>query len=111
MLDILHREFVYIWYYFDVQLRQIVFYWAIGILIGSVISVFGKQKIHSLMNVIQDKHLGEPYRHRVAAVYVRNNPNRRVVFAEGYARRLPRGVYDEQYFTQSTAFNLQCRSR
>ena len=58
MLDILHREFVYIWYYFEVQLRQIVFYWALGIVIGSVISVFGKQKIHSLMAVIQDKHLG-----------------------------------------------------
>ena len=58
MLDILHREFVYIWYYFEVQLRQIVFYWALGIVIGSVISVFGKQKIHSLMTVIQDKHLG-----------------------------------------------------
>lgn len=58
MLDIIHREFVYIWYYFEVQLRQIVFYWALGIVIGSVISVFGKQKIHSLMTVIQDKRLG-----------------------------------------------------
>ena len=58
MLDIIQRELVYVWYYFEVQLRQIVFYWALGIVIGSVISVFGKQKIHSLMTAIQDKHLG-----------------------------------------------------
>ena len=37
---------------------QIVFYWVPGIVIGSVIPVFGKQRIHSLMTVIQDKHLG-----------------------------------------------------
>src|SRR5699024_7855317 len=46
------------WYYFEVQLQQIVGYWALGILIGSVISVFGKQKINSLMIWIQDKGLG-----------------------------------------------------
>ena len=45
-------------YYFELQLKQIAFYWAVGIVIGSVISVFGKQKIHSLMTVIQDKRLG-----------------------------------------------------
>ena len=56
--DVIQREAIYLWYYFEVQLRQIVFYWALGIVIGSVISVFGKQKIHSLMTVIQDKHLG-----------------------------------------------------
>ena len=56
--DIIRREAIYLWYYFEVQLRQIVFYWALGIVIGSVISVFGKQKIHSLMTVIQDKKLG-----------------------------------------------------
>ena len=32
VLDILHREFVYLWYYFDVQLRQIFGYWVLGIL-------------------------------------------------------------------------------
>ena len=31
ILDILQREFVYIWYYFDVQLRQIIGYWVLGI--------------------------------------------------------------------------------
>ena len=37
---VLRREFVYLWYYFDLQFRQIFWYWVIGILIGSCISVF-----------------------------------------------------------------------
>ena len=49
MADILKREFIYLWYYFDVQFRQIVFWWAAGILIGSVISVFFKEKIHNTL--------------------------------------------------------------
>ena len=43
------REFTYLWYYFDVQLRQIALYWAVGILVGSVISVFAKDNIHGLL--------------------------------------------------------------
>ncbi len=58
MLSVIHREFVYLWYYFEVQLRQIVPYWALGIVLGSVISVFGKEKIHKTVVAIQDKHLG-----------------------------------------------------
>lgn len=42
ILDILQREFVYIWYYFDVQLRQIIGYWVLGILLGIVpVSLLG----------------------------------------------------------------------
>ena len=37
---ILRREFIYIWYYFEIQFRQIFLYWVIGIVIGSCISVF-----------------------------------------------------------------------
>ena len=58
MLEVLQRECIYIWYYFELQLRQILPYWVLGMVIGSVISVFGKQKIHSFMTKIQDKHLG-----------------------------------------------------
>lgn len=58
LLDILQREFVYIWYYFELQLRQIFFYWVLGMLIGSAVSVFCKNKIHSFMSVIQNKKLG-----------------------------------------------------
>ena len=49
ILNVLHREFVYLWYYFDVQLRQIFKYYVIGIIIGSVISVFFKDMIHNLV--------------------------------------------------------------
>lgn len=58
MWDIIQREAVYLWYYFEVQLRQIVPYWAIGIVLGSVIAVFGKEKIHKMVVTIQEKHLG-----------------------------------------------------
>lgn len=46
MLDILRREAIYLWYYFDLQLRQIFWYWVLGIAIGSCISVFAKGSIH-----------------------------------------------------------------
>ncbi len=32
--DVLRREFVYLRYYFEVRLRQIVPYWALGIVLG-----------------------------------------------------------------------------
>lgn len=46
MLEILRRESIYFWYYFEIQLRQIFWYWIIGIFIGSAISVFAKNYIH-----------------------------------------------------------------
>lgn len=58
MLDILHREFIYLWYYFELQLRQIFPYWALGMALGSVISVFCKQAVHRLFGSIQDRRLG-----------------------------------------------------
>lgn len=58
MLTALHREAVYFLYYFDVQFRQIFKYWLFGILIGSVISVFAKDKIHSLFERMNGKKMG-----------------------------------------------------
>lgn len=58
IFEIAKREIIYLWYYFDVQLRQIFFYWVLGIIIGSIVSVFGKDKIHKIFSGIQDKHLG-----------------------------------------------------
>ncbi len=49
MFDVINREFIYISYYFLVQFRQIFLYWVIGMVIGSIISVFFKDKIHNLM--------------------------------------------------------------
>ena len=58
MIEILHREFVYIWYYFDVQFRQIACYWIFGMVLGSAISVFAKQTIHGWFAKLQGKRLG-----------------------------------------------------
>ncbi len=58
MLGILRREFIYIWYYFELQLNQILPYWLLGILIGSVISVFAGNRIHHLVRSLCDKKLG-----------------------------------------------------
>lgn len=49
MVDIIKREFIYLGYYFLVQFRQIFLYWVVGMVIGSIISVFFKDKIHNLM--------------------------------------------------------------
>lgn len=58
MIDIIRREGIYLWYYFSIQFEQIFWYWVLGIVIGSFISVFGKAKIHSLLMVINKKKLG-----------------------------------------------------
>ena len=58
MAEILQREFIYLCYYFEIQLRQILPYWALGIVIGSFVSVFCKDKIHNIFVNIQEKHLG-----------------------------------------------------
>ncbi|MDR2900340.1 MAG: permease [Treponema sp.] len=58
MIEILQRESIYLWYYFSLQCEQILPYWLIGILIGSIISVFGKEKIHAAVFLFQEKRLG-----------------------------------------------------
>ena len=35
MIDWIRREAIYLWYYLDIQIRQIAPYWALGILLGS----------------------------------------------------------------------------
>ena len=55
MIDILRREFVYVWYYFTLQFQQIFQYYALGIVLGSVISVFVKDHIHGLFRALGDK--------------------------------------------------------
>ena len=58
LMHILRREFIYLWYYFDIQLRQIFWYWVLGIAIGSFISVFAKNGIHKLFGKMQGKAWG-----------------------------------------------------
>ena len=58
MIEIIQREAVYLWYYFDLQLRQIFPYYVLGIVLGSVISVFVKDHIHGLFRKMGETKLG-----------------------------------------------------
>jgi uncharacterized membrane protein YraQ (UPF0718 family) len=58
MAETFRGELIYFWYYFDIQFRQIAGYWILGMVLGSVISVFGKEKIHGLFAALQRKRLG-----------------------------------------------------
>jgi uncharacterized membrane protein YraQ (UPF0718 family) len=58
MPEIVFRELVYFWLFFSIQVSQIAPYWAFGIFLGSLVSVFGKQKMHSLLGAMQKKKLG-----------------------------------------------------
>ena len=57
-MGMIQREWTYLWYYFELQLRQILPYWVLGILIGSVISVFAAGKIHGMVCNLSGKKLG-----------------------------------------------------
>ena len=57
MTSIFRREFIYLWYYFTLQLEQIYVYWLLGMAIGSFVSVFGKAKIHGLFASMSSKRL------------------------------------------------------
>ena len=48
MPEILQREAIYLWYYADLQFRQIFWYWVLGMAMGSLVSVFAKEGIHRL---------------------------------------------------------------
>ncbi|MGN0738750.1 MAG: permease [Treponema sp.] len=56
--EVAGREFIYLWYYFDIQLRQIFWYWVAGILAGSAISVFAKDGIHKAASFFGGRVLG-----------------------------------------------------
>ena len=58
LLETLRREFIYIWYYFDLQFRQIFWYWVLGMAIGSLISVFAKDSIHGMFRRMNGRKWG-----------------------------------------------------
>ena len=58
MAEVLRREFIYLWFYFSVQFEQIFPYWLMGMILGSLISVFGKEKLHSMFMAMKGKNLG-----------------------------------------------------
>jgi uncharacterized membrane protein YraQ (UPF0718 family) len=54
-MEILRREFIYFWHYFSIQFQQIAVYWVLGMVLGSVISVFGKGGIHRLFAAMRGR--------------------------------------------------------
>ena len=58
LFEILRRELVYLAYYCEIQFRQIAPYWALGMVIGSLVSVFAKDAIHQCFDAIRDKKWG-----------------------------------------------------
>jgi uncharacterized membrane protein YraQ (UPF0718 family) len=58
MAETLQREIIYFWYYFSIQFRQIFGYYVLGMALGSLVAVFGKEKIHALFTALRGKKLG-----------------------------------------------------
>lgn len=58
MAEAIRREALYLWYYFSLQAWQILPYWFAGILLGSVISVFAKARIHGLFSRLEGTRPG-----------------------------------------------------
>ena len=58
MAETIQRHLIYFWYYFSIQLQQILGYWIFGMALGSLISVFGKEKIHELFTALREKKMG-----------------------------------------------------
>ncbi len=56
--EIIRREAIYLWYYFDIQFRQIFWYWVLGMVLGSAVSVFLKERIHNTFRSLGEKRLG-----------------------------------------------------
>lgn len=58
MSDAFRREWVYLWYYLTVQVEQIFWYWVLGMVLGSAVSVFLKDRIHDTFRNLREKRLG-----------------------------------------------------
>ena len=58
MLAAISREGAYLWFYFSVQLEQLLPYWVLGMMLGSAISVFLKNRIHDTFRSLGEKKLG-----------------------------------------------------
>ena len=56
MIEMLHRELIYIGAYFSIQFQQIFIYWVMGMVIGSAVSVFAKDWIHRAFLSLRGKH-------------------------------------------------------
>lgn len=58
MIEIIKTELVFFVYYFSRQFSQIFVYWVVGMIVGSMVSVFLKDKIHNLMRKMKGARSG-----------------------------------------------------
>ena len=58
IFEIINREAVYLWYYFSVQLELLFPFWVLGMILGSVVSVFFKERIHNTFGILGKNKLG-----------------------------------------------------
>jgi uncharacterized membrane protein YraQ (UPF0718 family) len=58
MIETLQRESIYLWYYFSIQFQQIIGYYILGMALGSLVSVFGKEKLNQMFISLHGKKLG-----------------------------------------------------
>ena len=58
MVEVVRRELIFFWYYSSVLFEQIFRYWVVGMILGSFISVFGKEKIHTLFVKLRNTEMG-----------------------------------------------------
>lgn len=113
MWEWIKSQSIYFWYYFDIQFRQIFIYWVIGIIIGSIISVFAKDKINKLFEKIQDKKLGI-FGIFIASILGILSPlcmYGTIPIAASFSKNgmrddMIRSIYDEFYIIKSTIINL-----
>lgn len=54
----LSQEALYLWYYFYLQLEQILPFWILGMLLGSAVSVFLKRQLHQALRQLGEQQLG-----------------------------------------------------
>lgn len=57
-METIYNELLYLSFLIELQIRQIFFYWAIGIIIGSLVSVFLKKHIYSHIVNLQNNNWG-----------------------------------------------------
>ena len=58
MAETVWRELAYLWYFFSIQAEQIVWYWTLGMALGSLVSVFGKERIYALFEKMRGTKMG-----------------------------------------------------
>ena len=71
MIELLRREAVYLWYYFSIQLEQIFKYWVLGMVLGSLVSVFLKEQFDAteeFVTAVEEKPVLEGWGNKIIQI-------------------------------------------